>query len=201
MRPNNYSGDTFSSDRVTSSPQYRGGQWHSPWRCSVLLLLCQPDGEPGHKHMLSTPESSVRSLVHAASCDSGQILLSTLAKDMWLLPPLSSAKWQRPRVEWRGAFPKRDIWIVREIGLGQVLFLHSYASGWHTSLLNAAHILHWNQSKQLACATFFLNKSASYPEHLRVIENRHRAIEVSVELLELMVVLSPNKHFIINFFK
>lgn len=116
----------------------------------------------------------------------------------FLYDHLRSGKGLEQGVEWKDAVPEGFIWIARETGLGQVLFLHPYASGCHASLLNAAHILNWNQLKQLASITFFLNKSASHPEHLRVIENRHRATEISIGLFELMVVLSPYKHFIIN---
>lgn len=150
-----------------------------------------------------------RAFYHGTSClftspccivGPGPILLPTLAKDVLLLLSRSSAKWQRPRAEsamerhrpqgphlnckgdWAraGCVPASIcIWLAR-------------------SLLHAAHILNWSQSKQLASTTFFLNKSAPHPEHLRVIENRHRAIEIAIGLFELMVVLSPYKHFIIN---
>lgn len=167
-------------------------------RC--LLLLRQPCGEPGHKPVLSTAGPPACSLVHVASWVLVQFCCPPSPRTCCSFSHnhLQSGKGLGQRVQWKGAIPKGLIWIAREIGLGPVVFPHPYASGWLAPLLHAAHILNWSQSKQLASTTFFLNKSASHPAHLRVIENRHRAREIAIGLFELMVVLSPYKHFIIN---
>lgn len=188
MRLNTYLWDAFLYAPHTL-PQHslEGGQFHTPWRWG-FAPTCLVDNKPGHKHTLSPAGSPAFSLVHTPHG-----LLVHLVKDIWLFPSISPAKWQRPelRVKWKGSVPQEFIWIASEIGLGQVSLLHPYASGWHDSFLNAAHIPNWNQSKQLASTIFFLNKSASHSEHPRMTENGHRATEVPTGLFELMVAFLP----------
>ena len=158
LRSSKYSWDTFSYD--WRSHLHQGSVESSctcPWTWDVCCCFAGRVVSQGINTCFRLPD---RPLLH-------QSMLHRVILAQFCCPPLprtcgsflhshlQRGKSLERRVKWKGAVPEGLIWIAREIELGLVLFLHPNASGWHTSLLNAAHILNWNQSKQLASTTFF----------------------------------------------
>lgn len=135
--------------------------------------------------------------MHYASWASGP----NFVKDMWFLPLHITCKVAKVRAEREmERHCPQGIHLNYKRDWTRAGFFP--ASGWHGSFLNAAHIPNQNQSKQLASTTFFLNKSALHPEHLRRVEKRYRTTEIPAGLFELVVFYLPiNISLLILFFK